>query len=238
MRISLCSSLWKIWKSWKSKKLFSSSSLKIGENSWIEGEMFNIIYCKLWKICELWYDGSRRNFIEAFLTKLVKSKDARSRSVHKISIVTHAIVASIVAGRGSHKAPLFSWARIPKSPLSRSGYTIVEGLRFGSIKQCHCFRVSLFLQTCCSSCAFSSIRKEREDEPFDFGRDFSIRNSFCFYLFKGRRDSNNSISLLVLKIRDVTKNAFVYKHRINLRRDGKKEGRKFERFDRDFQLEM
>ena len=98
MRISLCSSLWKIWKSWKSKKLFSSSSLKIGENSWIEGEMFNIIYCKLWKICELWYDGSRRNFIEAFLTKLVKSKDARSRSVHKISIVTHAIVASIVVG--------------------------------------------------------------------------------------------------------------------------------------------
>lgn len=193
----------------------------------VEAEMFNII-----ANCE-----SRRNFIEAFLTKLVKSKDARSRPVHKISIVTHAIVASIVAGRGSHKAPLFSWARIPKSPLSRSGYTIGEGLRFGSIKQCHCFRVSLFLQTCCSSCAFSSIRKEREDEPFDFDRDFSIRNSFCFYLFKGRRDSNNSISLLVLKFRDVTKNAFVYKHRINLRSDGKKEGRKFERFDRDFQLE-
>lgn len=144
------------------KKLFSSSILKIGENSWIEGEMFNIIYCKLWKICELWYDGSRRNFIEAFLTKLVKSKDARSRSIHKISIVTHATVASIVAGRGSHKAPLFSWARIPKSPLSRSGYTIGEGLRFGSIKQCHCFRVSLFLQTCCFSCAFSSKRFERE----------------------------------------------------------------------------
>lgn len=87
---------------------------------------------------------------------------------------------------------------------------------------------------------FEAVRKRREDEPFDFDRDFSIRNSFCFYLFKGRRDSNNSISLLVLKIRDVTKNAFVYKHRINLRRDGKKEGRKFERFDfdRDFQLEM
>lgn len=54
----------------------------------VEAEMFNII-----ANCE-----SRRNFIEAFLTKLVKSKDARSRPVHKISIVTHAIVASIVVG--------------------------------------------------------------------------------------------------------------------------------------------
>lgn len=141
----------------------------------VEAEMFNII-----ANCE-----SRRNFIEAFLTKLVKSKDARSRPVHKISIVTHAIVASIVAGRGSHKAPLFSWARIPKSPLSRSGYTIVEGLRFGSIKQCHCFRVSLFLQTCCSSCAFSSKRFEREGktnhsisvEIFQLGIRFAFTSS-------------------------------------------------------------
>lgn len=141
----------------------------------VEAEMFNII-----ANCE-----SRRNFIEAFLTKLVKSKDARSRPVHKISIVTHAIVASIVAGRGSHKAPLFSWARIPKSPLSRSGYTIVEGLRFGSIKQCHCFRVSLFLQTCCFSCAFSSKRFEREGktnhsisiEIFQLGIRFAFTSS-------------------------------------------------------------